>query len=69
MKEAVEVVEQLLRQGQAEQRTRLLRVVTGVGNHSVAGKARIKPAVKSLLASEGYMFNEPRPGVIVVQLK
>jgi hypothetical protein len=48
---------------------KLLSIVTGVGNHSVGGKPRIKPAVESLLNEEGYRFNKPEPGVIVVELR
>ncbi len=35
-----------------ENTPRLLSVVTGAGKHSIGGKARIKPAVKSYLKDE-----------------
>ena len=36
----------------------LLQVVTGVGRHSIGGRARILPAVVRYLTEAGYRFEE-----------
>ena len=38
--------------------TALLQVVTGVGRHSIGGRARILPAVVRYLTEAGYRFEE-----------
>ena len=35
-----------------------MQVVTGVGRHSIGGRARILPAVVRYLTEAGYRFNE-----------
>lgn len=45
-----------------------LTVITGRGNHSQGGVARIRPAVKEYLSSQGYRYTEPKPGLVVVSL-
>ncbi|KAM9857245.1 NEDD4-binding protein 2 [Aulostomus maculatus] len=46
-----------------------LSVITGRGNHSQGGVARIRPAVKSYLTSNHYRFTEPTQGLLSVSLK
>ncbi|XP_077427541.1 NEDD4-binding protein 2 [Vanacampus margaritifer] len=46
-----------------------LSVITGRGNHSQGGVARIRPAVINYLNNKHYRFTEPKPGLFVVSLK
>ncbi|XP_026215668.1 NEDD4-binding protein 2 isoform X2 [Anabas testudineus] len=46
-----------------------LSVITGRGNHSQGGIARIRPAVIDYLTSKHYRFSEPKPGLMLVFLK
>ncbi|XP_045140093.1 NEDD4-binding protein 2 [Echinops telfairi] len=46
-----------------------LSVITGRGNHSLGGVARIKPAVIKYLTSHGFKFSEIEPGCLKVMLK
>ncbi|XP_037104061.1 NEDD4-binding protein 2 isoform X2 [Syngnathus acus] len=46
-----------------------LSVITGRGNHSQGGVARIRPAVINYLTNTHYRFTEPKPGLVVVSLK
>ncbi|XP_006895479.1 PREDICTED: NEDD4-binding protein 2-like [Elephantulus edwardii] len=46
-----------------------LSVITGRGNHSLGGVARIKPAVANYLTSHGFRFSEIKPGFLKVMLK
>uniref|UniRef100_A0A8C7YJS5 NEDD4 binding protein 2 n=1 Tax=Oryzias sinensis TaxID=183150 RepID=A0A8C7YJS5_9TELE len=46
-----------------------LSVITGRGNHSQGGVARIRPAVIDYLTNKHYRFTEPKPGLILVSLK
>uniref|UniRef100_A0A3P8TUS1 NEDD4 binding protein 2 n=1 Tax=Amphiprion percula TaxID=161767 RepID=A0A3P8TUS1_AMPPE len=46
-----------------------LSVITGRGNHSQGGVARIRPAVIDYLTSKQYRFTEPKPGLVLVSLK
>ncbi|XP_063096716.1 NEDD4-binding protein 2 isoform X2 [Cavia porcellus] len=46
-----------------------LSVITGRGNHSQGGVARIKPAVIKYLTSHSYRFSEIKPGCLKVMLK
>ncbi|XP_004579198.2 NEDD4-binding protein 2 isoform X1 [Ochotona princeps] len=46
-----------------------LSVITGRGNHSQGGVARIKPAVMKYLTSHNYRFSEIKPGCLKVMLK
>ncbi|XP_023685409.2 NEDD4-binding protein 2 isoform X1 [Paramormyrops kingsleyae] len=45
-----------------------LTVITGRGNHSHGGVARIRPAVIDYLSSNSYRYSEPRPGIVLVTL-
>ncbi|KAI1887635.1 hypothetical protein AGOR_G00192340 [Albula goreensis] len=45
-----------------------LSVITGKGNHSQGGVARIRPAVIDYLTSHDYMFTEPKCGLLLVTL-
>ncbi|XP_048851786.1 NEDD4-binding protein 2 isoform X2 [Brienomyrus brachyistius] len=45
-----------------------LTVITGRGNHSQGGVARIRPAVIDYLSSNSYRYSEPRPGIVLVTL-
>uniref|UniRef100_A0A1A7XDY5 NEDD4 binding protein 2 n=1 Tax=Iconisemion striatum TaxID=60296 RepID=A0A1A7XDY5_9TELE len=46
-----------------------LSVITGRGNHSQGGVARIRPAVIDYLTNKHYRFTEPKPGLVLVSLK
>lgn len=46
-----------------------LSVITGRGNHSQGGVARIRPAVLDYLTNKQYRFTEPKPGIVLVSLK
>nr|XP_061792435.1 NEDD4-binding protein 2 [Nerophis lumbriciformis] len=46
-----------------------LSVITGRGNHSQGGVARIRPAVINYLKNTHYRYTEPKPGLVVVSLK
>ncbi|XP_068178330.1 NEDD4-binding protein 2 isoform X2 [Antennarius striatus] len=46
-----------------------LSVITGRGNHSQGGVARIRPAVIDYLTNRQYRFTEPKPGLVLVCLK
>ncbi|XP_034860988.1 NEDD4-binding protein 2 isoform X1 [Mirounga leonina] len=46
-----------------------LSVITGRGNHSQGGVARIKPAVMKYLTSHSFRFSEIKPGCLKVMLK
>uniref|UniRef100_A0A2K5DLY3 Smr domain-containing protein n=1 Tax=Aotus nancymaae TaxID=37293 RepID=A0A2K5DLY3_AOTNA len=46
-----------------------LSVITGRGNHSQGGVARIKPAVIKHLISHSFRFSEIKPGCLKVMLK
>ncbi|XP_035029806.2 NEDD4-binding protein 2 [Hippoglossus stenolepis] len=46
-----------------------LSVITGRGNHSQGGVARIRPAVIDYLTNNHYRFTEPKPGLMLVSLK
>ncbi|XP_071072989.1 NEDD4-binding protein 2 [Dasypus novemcinctus] len=46
-----------------------LSVITGRGNHSQGGLARIKPAVIKYLTSHSFRFSEIKPGCLKVMLK
>ncbi|KAI3450942.1 hypothetical protein Pfo_007607 [Paulownia fortunei] len=50
------------------QRSTLLQVVTGKGNHS-RGAAAIPSAIRNFLSENGYHFDETRPGVIMIRPK
>ncbi|XP_053711199.1 NEDD4-binding protein 2-like isoform X2 [Synchiropus splendidus] len=46
-----------------------LSVITGKGNHSQGGVARIRPAVIDYLNNRHYRFTEPNRGLVLVSLK
>ncbi|KAM7394241.1 hypothetical protein PAMP_021054 [Pampus punctatissimus] len=46
-----------------------LSVITGRGNHSQGGVARIRPAVIDYLTKKHYRFTEPKQGLVLVSLK
>ncbi|KAM6150123.1 NEDD4-binding protein 2 [Erethizon dorsatum] len=46
-----------------------LSVITGRGNHSQGGVARVKPAVIKYLTSHSFRFSEIKPGCLKVMLK
>ncbi|KAM4604286.1 NEDD4-binding protein 2 isoform 2-T2 [Polymixia lowei] len=45
-----------------------LSIITGRGNHSQGGVARIRPAVLDYLTKKHYRFTEPKPGLVLVSL-
>lgn len=61
--EAEDVVRGLLLQ--YENRADTLTVITGQGNHSANGKARLRPAVMELLEQNGYRYTKSQ-GLLVV---
>ncbi|KAL8541441.1 hypothetical protein ACS0TY_002636 [Phlomoides rotata] len=52
----------------SRQRTTLLQVITGKGNHSKGGAA-LPVAIRNFLNENGYRFDETRPGVIMIRPK
>ncbi|XP_072239353.1 NEDD4-binding protein 2 [Leuresthes tenuis] len=46
-----------------------LSIITGRGNHSQGGVARIRPAVMDYLTNKHYRFAEPKPGLVLVSLR
>ncbi|XP_028657793.1 NEDD4-binding protein 2 [Erpetoichthys calabaricus] len=46
-----------------------LSVITGRGNHSQGGVARIRPAVIDYLTNHSFRFSEPKPGVLNIMLR
>ncbi|PHZ15293.1 uncharacterized protein RHIMIDRAFT_272001 [Rhizopus microsporus ATCC 52813] len=44
-----------------------LRIVTGVGKHSEYGESKLLPMTQKFLRSEGWMFETPNPGCILVK--
>ncbi|XP_007945335.1 NEDD4-binding protein 2 [Orycteropus afer afer] len=71
--EAVEHLRTVLQQKTEEFRQNggkpYLSVITGRGNHSQGGVARIKPAVIKYLTSHSFRFSEIKPGCLKVMLK
>ncbi|RVE76251.1 hypothetical protein OJAV_G00006570 [Oryzias javanicus] len=71
--EALEHLAQILQEKTAECAQGLcqpqLSVITGRGNHSQGGVARIRPAVIDYLTNKHYRFTEPKPGLVLVSLK
>ncbi|XP_027874326.1 NEDD4-binding protein 2 [Xiphophorus couchianus] len=71
--EALEHLAQVLEEKTAECEQGLcqpqLSVITGRGNHSQGGVARIRPAVIDYLTNKHYRFSEPKPGLVLVSLK
>ncbi|XP_008411044.1 NEDD4-binding protein 2 [Poecilia reticulata] len=71
--EALEHLAQVLQEKTAECEQGLcqpqLSVITGRGNHSQGGVARIRPAVIDYLTNKHYRFSEPKPGLVLVSLK
>ncbi|KAK3507445.1 hypothetical protein QTP70_020638 [Hemibagrus guttatus] len=45
-----------------------LSVITGRGNHSQGGVARIRPTVLDYLRSKHYRYTEPKEGLVIVML-
>ncbi|XP_015201072.2 NEDD4-binding protein 2 [Lepisosteus oculatus] len=46
-----------------------LSVITGRGNRSQGGVARIKPAVIDYLTHHDFRFTEPKPGLLLISLR
>ncbi|XP_060948453.1 NEDD4-binding protein 2 isoform X2 [Limanda limanda] len=71
--EAMEHLAQVLHDKTTESEQGLCRpqlsVITGRGNHSQGGVARIRPAVIDYLTNNHYRFTEPKPGLMLVSLK
>jgi DNA-nicking Smr family endonuclease len=65
VREALTITEELVSTYHGSQRK--LYLITGVGNHSIRGIARIRPAVKTFLSQQGVMYSD-RDGVLVVEL-
>ncbi|XP_068607452.1 NEDD4-binding protein 2 [Brachionichthys hirsutus] len=70
--EALEHLAQVLQDKTAECEQGLCRpqlsVITGRGNHSQGGVARIRPAVIDYLANRHYKFTDSKPGLLLVFL-
>ncbi|KAM4594150.1 NEDD4-binding protein 2 [Fundulus diaphanus] len=73
VREALEHLAQVLEEKAADCEQGLcqpqLSVITGRGNHSLGGVARIRPAVIDYLTNKHYRFTEPKPGLVLVSLK
>ncbi|KAM6940094.1 NEDD4-binding protein 2 [Xenentodon cancila] len=71
--EALDHLDQVLQDKTADYERGLcqpqLSVITGRGNHSQGGVARIRPAVIDYLTNKHYRFTEPKPGLVLVSLK
>ncbi|KAM4584052.1 NEDD4-binding protein 2 [Odontesthes bonariensis] len=71
--EALEHLAQVLEDKTAECEQGLCRpqlsIITGRGNHSQGGVARIRPAVIDYLTNKHYRFAEPKPGLVLVSLR
>ncbi|KAJ2902862.1 hypothetical protein GGI21_004505 [Coemansia aciculifera] len=63
--EALAIVQDELAAWRARDRGRPLRIVTGLGSHSVDGRAKLHPAVIRVLRDAGWRFRE-NPGYIEV---
>ncbi|EDO49717.1 predicted protein, partial [Nematostella vectensis] len=61
--------ERLTHQESSKNRPRYISVVTGRGNHSRGGKAKIKPAVLEYLRQHDYRHEQLHPGLVRVYLK
>lgn len=44
-----------------------LRIITGVGKHSEYGESKLLPMTMKFLRSEGWLFETPNPGCIMVK--
>jgi len=49
--------------------TLVVTFITGVGKHSVGGKAKIRPALTEYLSNHNFKFKETRTGVFLVYVK
>jgi len=47
----------------------VVKIITGVGNHSEGNKAKLLPAIRNFLAHSGYRFNQPKQGEFIVHLR
>jgi len=72
--EAVEALESMLCEktdphgNQSRKGCHAISVITGRGNNSRGGKARIKPAILEYLKKNNYRYTEPHPGLVKVYL-
>nr|XP_006001549.1 PREDICTED: NEDD4-binding protein 2 isoform X2 [Latimeria chalumnae] len=73
VEEAIHHLDRVLQQKVAEtQQTGgkpYLSVITGRGNRSQGGVARIKPAVIDYLTNHSFRFTEPKPGLLKIMLR
>lgn len=46
---------------------RPLKIVTGAGKHSAYGEAKLMPSALKLLKQEGWRYELPHPGCILVK--
>ncbi|XP_077461189.1 NEDD4-binding protein 2 isoform X2 [Stigmatopora argus] len=71
--EALEHLRHILHDKSADCKQGLCRpklcVITGRGNHSQGGVARVRPAVIKYLNNNDYRYTEPKLGLVVVSLK
>jgi hypothetical protein len=68
VKESLELLPFLLRRAQSQRKQHLV-VITGEGNHSAGGQARLKPAVLKWLANAGFRYIALNPGSVRVALR
>nr|CAG4640919.1 EOG090X07J8 [Eulimnadia texana] len=68
VKEALSYLESFIAEVSRDGKT-VVTVITGQGNHSINGRARIKPAVEAFLCQKKYRFYELNPGALRVYLK
>lgn len=72
--EAIEVLQNLLieksdpNESPPRKGSNVISVITGRGNNSRGGKARIKPAIVEYLKKNNYRYTEPHPGQVNVHL-
>ncbi|ELU04304.1 hypothetical protein CAPTEDRAFT_117132, partial [Capitella teleta] len=71
--EALEVLRSILaakRKGRPSRNQRpYLTVITGRGNHSRRGVARLRPSIMDYLQRNNFRFTETHPGILRVMLK
>ncbi|KAI8334005.1 hypothetical protein BC941DRAFT_433592 [Chlamydoabsidia padenii] len=51
----------------ARRKIQPLQIITGAGNHSERGHARLLPSIQKLLRNEGWLFDVSRPGCFLVK--
>lgn len=64
----VSEAEAMVRRSVAQHRGGVVRLVVGEGRHSAGKKARLAPAIKSLLSELGISWREPYAGLLELRI-